>query len=123
MLPDHAALVRLESESGAVRRNAYAYPNHTIGPEVPDRWLTEWERVFESGSPGELLAALTWLGGFHVKEGERERGLSLESVEAVQLVERARASPRVRKRLDELEATADGWILDAVKLCRKPDRD
>jgi hypothetical protein len=113
-------LLRLR-ESGHAARNAYAFPNHTIGPQFPKRSEEEWEAALASSDRFEILRTLGVLGGRHFLADDTDYGRAMRSVDhepedEAQLIRRVRARPGVRSALQDLARATDQWVAEAARL-------
>ena len=115
------ALVRLEDDEGKMIPNRYTAPNQTIGPQVPRRTATEWANALQSSSEGEILAALTWLGGEHAQPSSKPvQYLHHEDLEMARLVEEVYGRVGVRQRIVELTKSTNSWIREAAEWAKDP---
>ena len=108
-------LVRMEKYGGKPHRNQYDYRASPAGPVPPPRPPEDWERQLASGSTPAVLAALTYLGGVHLKPGEDVDDPELEPEEHRRAVAAARAHPELRSRVMGLRGSPDPWIREAAE--------
>jgi len=114
-------LVRLEDDDGRMIPNSYIAPNQTIGPQVPRRAAAEWENALRSTSEGEILAALTWIGGEHAHPSSKPvQYLHHEDLAMARLVEKVYERPGVRQRIVELSQSSNSWIREAADWAKEP---
>ena len=62
---DQLWFIRMEDPSGRVIGNIYADPDQTLGVSIKDIKKEEWLTLLRSKNKVHVLAALTFLGGFH----------------------------------------------------------
>jgi hypothetical protein len=125
LIGDNLSLIRLEGKAGLLR-NQFVAENWTIGPRIPDRTSEEWEETLRSTNPGEVLAALTWIGGKHWdlkiphvwSDGHSD--LSPEVRKNAELVTGVRLRPSVQQRLIELRDSGSRWMKEAAELALHP---
>ncbi|MBA4191110.1 MAG: hypothetical protein C0467_24255 [Planctomycetaceae bacterium] len=111
------ALLWLEDSTGTLVPNTYFATNLTIGPLPPNRTAAEWEQALASTQPMLVLEALTWLGGYHLRDvNEGLGGAASEDLETAKLVAEFRQRPSVRKRIAELVQSKEQRTQRAAKL-------
>lgn len=114
-LDETFALVRLEHSNGKLVRNEYCWPDHTIGPGVPERTPQEWEAALRSPNRAEVLHCLVWLGGKHcdlLHRDVRQEGEPRRDAERV-LATRGRSG--VQSVVEALTRSEDRWVREAAQ--------
>jgi hypothetical protein len=126
LIGDNLSLIRLEGKAGLLR-NKFVARNWTIGPRIPDRGPEEWENALRSNNPGEVLSALTWIGGKHwdlkIPPHVWSDGYTDPPAEVrmnAELVTGVRLRPSVLQRLIELRDSGSKWITEAAELALHP---
>lgn len=116
LVGDKMRLIRLEDSNGALTPNRYSTPNHNIGLTQTGRSAADWQEALLSNDLAEVLATLTWLGGWHwnIKNGDESAYWHEEPAEA-RLVEEVRARPAVRKAVNALKDSDNPWVRDAAR--------
>ncbi|MBV9929262.1 MAG: hypothetical protein JOZ96_29890 [Acidobacteria bacterium] len=119
LLGDAVVLVRLEDGSGTPVANTFSVPGHTIGPGLPARTASEWERTLASSDPAEALSALMWVGGEHMDVKRPLLWPGAEELKEARLADEVRSRP-VTRELIRLRANCDNrWIRDAAQLAER----
>jgi hypothetical protein len=126
LIGDNLSLIRLEGKDG-LRRNRFVAENWTIGPRISDRTAEEWENALRSNNPGEVLSALTWIGGKHwdlkIPPHVWSDGYTNPTADVrmnAELVTGVRMLPSVQQRLIELRESGSKWIKEAAELALHP---
>jgi hypothetical protein len=117
---ERVVLLRLENSAGKLVPNNYHNPNHTIGPDVPQRTPMEWSQALRSNDRLAVLEALVWLGGKHRKDlrpfpdniGIEDGGI--EDREVARGVATARGLPSTKKAMRRLARGPDKWVTEAA---------
>jgi hypothetical protein len=111
-------LIRLEAE-GELISASYHVKHFRCGPEVRPVDLAEVEKGIQSPDPSEVLAMLTWLGGFHQAPPAGEESPPYEDAKDVGMHIKAIHESRMRKLLEELAKSSHPWIRESAHFVLK----
>ena len=116
LVGDKMRLIRLEDSKRALRPNTYRSPNHTIGFTEVGRSAADWEKALITKDKSEILATLTWLGGWHLNVDEAIPDYWHEDLSEARLAKEVRARPAVKAAVKAMKGSPDAWIREAAKL-------
>ena len=120
---DRLKFVRMEDEQGNAVQNEYIFPNYEIGVIPVATTVDEWASMLESSDRAEVLSALTFLGGRHLREPQRHfvPGTTGEQVRgAISGVDWQPAYTRADYCLTKSE---DAWVRQAAVLAARGPRE
>jgi hypothetical protein len=120
---DRLRLVRVEDEKGELFQNEYIYPNFEIGV-VPDaKTVDQWVTLLASKDRADVLSALTFLGGRHIAEPDRNLLPEPQESKYAGLFRQLVGNPRIREIIAQLETSENEWVKHAAVLAARGPRD
>lgn len=120
---DRLQLVRLESRDGEALQNEYIDGNWEIGVVPAATTEDQWIFMLESKDPIEVLSALTFLGGRHIKESDRKFTSEPSESKYGALFLQLLGSPRIREIIARLGYSDSQWIRQAADLAAREPRE
>ena len=119
---DRVRLVRLENSGGAGVQNEYVFPNYEIGAVPLAQTVEAWTSLLQSKDRSDVLSALVFLGGRHLKEPERQLHSEWRESRYAPLFQQLVASVAIRELISQLRNSGSPWIRDAAALAARDPR-
>jgi hypothetical protein len=120
---DQLQFVRMENAKGEIVQNEYVYPNYEIGV-IPDGiTVEEWAAMLESKNNSDVLSALVFLGGRHLREPQRVFVGEPTESRYSGLFQVLIGSPRIREIIERLSRSENEWVRQAAQLAARGPRE
>lgn len=124
---DQLFFVRLEDKLGALIRNKYLHPNHTIGFDKPGKTVITVEdclKLLRSEVTVHRLAALTFLSGIHLDVSNPDLEVSHQDLGVARMAALCHASQEATALIAKYRDAKQPWLKEAAELAAtfKTDR-
>jgi hypothetical protein len=116
---DRLRLLRMENDQGKLVQNEYVYPNFEIGIAPEAKSVEEYLALLTSENKGDILSALTFLGGRHIDESHRPSADPPTQSKYAQIFKEVLADPRIQDRIQQLRSSENEWVRQAATLASR----
>ena len=113
---DRLRFIRMEDDTGAILRNNYNNPNHTLGIVPEAVTLDEWVGLLESHNGVDVLAVLTFIGGVHTKPEDASPSWEHEDISQAEMAQRLQRDVRICDLIARLSEADNDWVREAARL-------
>lgn len=120
---DRLQFIRMENSTGGIVQNEYIYRDYEIGV-VPDaNTEQQYLELLESEDKADVLSALMFLGGRHIREPQRTFKDEPTESKYAQFFRQLLDSPRIRDAITGLSNSDNEWIRQAAVLAARGPRE
>jgi hypothetical protein len=120
---DRILLVRLENDKSEIVQNEYVYPNYEIGLLPDAKTIAQWGDLLQSKDVADVLSALTFLGGRHLREPSRNFDGEPRESKYAEMFQRLLDNPRIREMIAHLGVSDNEWVRQAAALAARGPRE